>query len=103
MTDTIEEIRARHEAAEKDGGHEWCGVHGPGAHADRATLLRLLSEERAAVNALPELLAKVKRLEAALRLFLEDDRFHVSVGGNPIAIEQMIGQARAALNQEPKP
>ena len=44
MTDTIEEIRARHEAAEKDGGHEWCGVHGPGAHADRATLLRALDE-----------------------------------------------------------
>ena len=54
----------------------------------------------AAINALPGLLEsakRVERLEAALRLFLEDERFHVSVGGNPIAIEQMIGQARAAL------
>ncbi len=51
-------------------------------------------------NALPGLLEsarRVERLEAALRLFLEDERFHVSVGGNPIAIEQMIGQARALL------
>lgn len=42
MSDTIEEIRARHEAAEEDGGHEWCSVHGPGAHNDRATLLAAL-------------------------------------------------------------
>lgn len=36
----LEAIRARHEAAEKDGGHEWCGVYGPAAHTDRATLLK---------------------------------------------------------------
>lgn len=49
MTDTIEQIRARHEVAEEDGGHEWCSVHGPAAHADRATLLRALddAQERA--------------------------------------------------------
>lgn len=42
MTDTIEQIRTRHEVAEEDGGHEWCSVHGPAAHADRAILLRAL-------------------------------------------------------------
>lgn len=36
-------------------------------------------------------------LLAALRCFLDDPRFQVGVGGNPIVVERMIGQARAAI------
>ena len=61
----------------------------------------LRAELTAAREELRESARRVERLEAALRLFLEDERFHVSVGGNPIAIEQMIGQARAALKTPP--
>lgn len=43
-----------------------------------------------AVNAHDELVA-------ALRCFLEDERFLVSVGGNPIVVDRMLGQARTAL------
>ena len=37
------------------------------------------------------------RLEKTLALFLEDPRFNVSVGGNPIAVYKMYNEARAAL------
>lgn len=40
---------------------------------------------------------RIAELEAALRLFLADDRFVVQVGGNPIAVEEMLAQATAAL------
>jgi len=51
----------------------------------------------------------LKRAERALSIFLGgDDRFLVSIGGNPIAIETMLGEAeealatlRAALSSEP--
>lgn len=59
--EVVGEIRARHEAAEKDGGHEWCGVHGPGAHNDRATLLRLIEQRD----------AEIERLRDALKPFAE--------------------------------
>lgn len=36
-------------------------------------------------------------LISALRLFLDDDRFQVTIGGNPIVVEKMIEQAHAAL------
>lgn len=36
-------------------------------------------------------------LVAALRCFLADERFQVAVGGNPIAVDRMLEQARAAL------
>ena len=44
MTDTIEEIRARHEVAESDGRYDlsWHEDYGLTAHYDRATLLRAL-------------------------------------------------------------
>ena len=42
----VEAMRARHEACENEQSLDWIDAHGPQAHADRATLLRLLSEER---------------------------------------------------------
>jgi hypothetical protein len=36
-------------------------------------------------------------LVAALTCFLDDPRFQVAVGGNPIAVEEMLAKARAAL------
>jgi hypothetical protein len=44
MTDTIDEIRARHEVAESDGRYDlsWHEDYGLTAHYDRATLLRAL-------------------------------------------------------------
>lgn len=36
-------------------------------------------------------------LVASLEAFLEDDRFSVSVGGNPLAVEKMLADARSAL------
>lgn len=39
-------------------------------------------------------------LREALGWFLADDRFHVSVGGNPIVVEDMILRARKALGQD---
>jgi len=42
----LEQIRARHEAADKDSGHEWAGLHADHAHTDRAALLRLLDAAR---------------------------------------------------------
>ena len=46
MTDTIAEIRARHEASER--GNRWDDIerYGDEAHTDRATLLRLLDAAR---------------------------------------------------------
>ena len=54
----------------------------------------LIAEHRAA-------LARVGVLEEALGWFLTDERFVVSVGGNPNVVDRMLSQARAAL--EPKP
>jgi len=45
--DEVEAIRRRHEAADKDSGHEWAGLHADHAHTDRATLLDLLDAARA--------------------------------------------------------
>ena len=36
-------------------------------------------------------------LLAALKLFMNDPRFQVSIGGNPIMIDRMIVQVRAAI------
>jgi hypothetical protein len=44
--DEVEAIRARHEAADKDSGHEWAGLHADHAHTDRATLIALLDAAR---------------------------------------------------------
>lgn len=44
--------------------------------------------------------AERDRLREALGWFLEDERFHVAVGGNPIAVEDMLDRARAALSKE---
>jgi hypothetical protein len=44
-----------------------------------------------------ELVAEVERLRDALRLFIDDERFQVTMGGNPIVVERAIAQAHAAL------
>ena len=36
-------------------------------------------------------------LVAALKCFLDDERFQVAVGGNPIVVNEMLTFARAAL------
>jgi hypothetical protein len=41
--------------------------------------------------------AEIERLRAALRCFLEDDRFHVAVGGNPNVVDQMLADASKLL------
>ena len=41
-----------------------------------------------------ELRAEVARLREALGWFLDDERFHVAVGGNPNAVQKMIHDAR---------
>lgn len=48
---------------------------------------------------LDELADRNERLSEALGWFLTDDRFHVAVGGNPIAVEEMLERARAALQE----
>ncbi len=40
---------------------------------------------------------RIEKLEEGLRLFLEDQRFQVAVGGNPIAVDKMLSAARALL------
>ena len=40
------------------------------------------------------------QLRAALRCFLDDPRFQVVVGGNPIAVDAMLANARALLNRK---
>ena len=54
----------------------------------------------AAVNALPELLAKVKRYESALQAIVDNAAIDTDA---PLFRAQAAGHARAALNQEPKP
>jgi len=41
--------------------------------------------------------AEVTKLRMALGWFLEDERFVVSVGGNPNVVDKMLADARAAL------
>jgi hypothetical protein len=51
-----------------------------------------------AADEIERLRSRVERLEGALRLFLEDPRFDVAVGGNPNAVEAMLSEAREALS-----
>jgi hypothetical protein len=47
------------------------------------------------------ILRALEERTAALRVFMgEDERFTVSIGGNPIAIERFLASARAALKEE---
>lgn len=41
---------------------------------------------------------QIAELTEALSWFLEDERFHVSVGGNPRVVEMMIAEARSRLH-----
>lgn len=44
--------------------------------------------------------AEKAELLAGLRIFLgHDERFHVAVGGNPIAVDRMLGAARSLLSK----
>ncbi len=53
------------------------------------------SEAETEANA--HLIAAAPELYEALKAFLEDERFQVGVGGNPIAVERMIANARTVL------
>lgn len=45
---------------------------------------------------------QIAELTEALGWFLEDERFHVAVGGNPMVVERMIEEARARLHAAQK-
>jgi len=64
----------------------------PGIVADE----KLLHE---AANRIEELQADNAKLREALGWFLNDSRFVVQVGGNPYAVQQMIEDAREALQE----
>ena len=51
-------------------------------------------------NLFDELADRIAALEDALRWFLEDPRFVVSVGGNPNVVDRMLADARRALTPE---
>lgn len=40
---------------------------------------------------------QIAELAEALSWFLEDERFHVGVGGNPMVVERMVNEARRRL------
>lgn len=50
---------------------------------------------------LSQLETENRELREALGWFLNDERFQVSIGGNPIVVCQMIHNARQALNKGP--
>ena len=88
MTDTIEEIRARHEAVEL--ALQTTGLRSQEAHADRATLLR----------ALDEALAKLERYDDAL----DEIAAHYNggiTGPGRLQADSMRDIARAALKDTP--
>lgn len=59
------------------------GVARVGTRQDAEVIVR-------AINAHEELVK-------ALTCFLDDERFQVAVGGNPIVVDRMLDEARAAL------
>lgn len=65
------------------------------AVCDAKVFHHVRDDSEPAANA--RLIAAAPDLLAALRLFLADERFQVTVGGNPNAVEQMLAQARAAI------
>ncbi len=57
---------------------------------------------RELIERIETLTARVARAEAALRWFLQDERFTVAVGGNPNVVEKMLAAARAILAEAPR-
>lgn len=53
----------------------------------------------ARIEANAALIASAPDLLASLREFMEDERFQVGVGGNPIAVDAMLSRARAAISK----
>lgn len=68
-----------------------------GTHTGANAHWTIESQDICSANA--RLIAAAPDLYASLREFMEDDRFQVGVGGNPIAVEAMIARARAALSK----
>lgn len=58
---------------------------------------RTLETAQAVDRAATRLEAHKSRLQTALRYFLADDRFDVTVGGNPAAVDKAVNYARMAL------
>jgi len=82
-------------------GKWYCGVHDPvkrkAKDAERqaawAAQYEANKKKRALEAAAPELLAICK-------IFLgEDDRFQIAVGGNPIAVDKMLAEARETVTK----
>jgi hypothetical protein len=55
-------------------------------------------QSEAVCEANSRLIAAAPALFTALKCFLDDDRFQVSVGGNPSAVDRMLDDARKALS-----
>lgn len=70
---------------------EWIGSSCEDDTREAATVIET---QAAQIDTLERKLA-VK--DEALRVFLDDDRFDIMVGGNPNAVQQMFETARAAL------
>jgi hypothetical protein len=95
MTDELEAIRARHEVTE----HDWWPAAAGVAHADRATLLRLLDAAR------EENARREKRDDLARRVLLEKgDAEHFLQLCLMLVMtdaEEAVKIARAALETKP--
>lgn len=92
----IEAIRERHEAEIREP-NKWTFNRAEAAHADRATLLRLLSEERARRVEVEGALAPFAKFERAIRnSYAEwsDDRDFYRYNDTPI----LLGDLRRATS-----
>jgi hypothetical protein len=63
----------------------------------KAEAARTLATAQAVDRAACRLEAQKNRLQTALRYFLDDARFQVSVGGNPTLVDKALSYARMAL------
>jgi hypothetical protein len=87
MTDTIDGIRARHEAA-RDEPETWTQSHA-WAHLDRATLLR----------ALDAMVEENARLAGLIRVLLENEPHDAVSDGGHTVLDLWRHDARAALKE----
>ena len=78
--------------AEKDR-RKWCVMSQYGRVCTISQWTSLVDQRDA------RLIAAAPDLLAALKCFLQDERFDVAVGGNPIAVDAMLKQARDAVSK----
>lgn len=90
--------RCSRAATVERNGKPYCGQHDPEAITSRRQAKSAewdAAHERKAARYRLE--AAAPDLLAALKCFLDDSRFQVGIGGNPIAVDRMIDAARAAI------